>query len=557
MRAPTGCCATFNDAGVLAAADVHVAVRLAALARRDRRGGRAGRRARRARARASGTCCVDLDARSRETATVDSEDEPVDLADAALAGRPRTGSRGVAASPLVAAGERRRPDRPLRLVGSPLYLDRYWREERRVADRPARARRRRRRRRRRRCSPPASTRLFAGRGRTTARRSPPRPRCCAGFAVVAGGPGTGKTTTVARIVALLAEQAGRRARRRSSRSPRRPARPRRGWRRPSTTSAGSSTSPTRSATAASALRRLDAAPPARLAARQPQPLPPRPRQPAAPRRRDRRRDLDGVAVADGPAGRGRAARRAADPRRRPGQLASIEAGAVLGDIVGPAADALLMRAARERLEGRRAPSTRRPAAGRRDRRRHRRARPRPPLRRRDRRAGRRDPRAATPTRRSPRCAPSRRGRDLDRGRRGRRRRGRPRSPSATPRSPRRARGHRAPPAPATAARRSHALGAFRVLCAHRRGAARRRDLDGARSRRWLARRSTASPPRAAGTSGRPLLVTENDYALRLYNGDTGVVVAAGDGRVSAAFERRGEVVEFSPARLAPSTPSTR
>ena len=29
------------------------------------------------------------------------------------------------------------------------------------------------------------------------------------FAVVAGGPGTGKTTTVARIVALLAEQAGR------------------------------------------------------------------------------------------------------------------------------------------------------------------------------------------------------------------------------------------------------------------------------------------------------------------------------------------------------------
>ena len=29
------------------------------------------------------------------------------------------------------------------------------------------------------------------------------------FAVVAGGPGTGKTTTVARIVALLAEQARR------------------------------------------------------------------------------------------------------------------------------------------------------------------------------------------------------------------------------------------------------------------------------------------------------------------------------------------------------------
>ena len=45
-------------------------------------------------------------------------------------------------------------------------------------------------------------------------------------------------------------------------------------------------------------------------------------------------------------------------------------------------------------------------------------------------------------------------------------------------------------------------------------------------------------------------MTENDYGLRLYNGDTGVVIATESGRVSAAFERRGEVVEFSPSRLA-------
>jgi exodeoxyribonuclease V alpha subunit len=44
-------------------------------------------------------------------------------------------------------------------------------------------------------------------------------------------------------------------------------------------------------------------------------------------------------------------------------------------------------------------------------------------------------------------------------------------------------------------------------------------------------------------------VTENDYGLRLYNGDTGVVVRTGAGRLVAAFERRNEVVEFSPARL--------
>ena len=49
--------------------------------------------------------------------------------------------------------------------------------------------------------------------------------------------------------------------------------------------------------------------------------------------------------------------------------------------------------------------------------------------------------------------------------------------------------------------------------------------------------------------GRPLLVTENDYELRLYNGDTGVVVADGAGPGDAAFERRGEILEFSPTRL--------
>ena len=44
-------------------------------------------------------------------------------------------------------------------------------------------------------------------------------------------------------------------------------------------------------------------------------------------------------------------------------------------------------------------------------------------------------------------------------------------------------------------------------------------------------------------------MTENGYELGLYNGDTGVVVQAGPDRIRAAFERRGEIVEFSPARL--------
>ncbi|MFP5320505.1 MAG: ATP-binding domain-containing protein [Acidimicrobiia bacterium] len=50
-------------------------------------------------------------------------------------------------------------------------------------------------------------------------------------------------------------------------------------------------------------------------------------------------------------------------------------------------------------------------------------------------------------------------------------------------------------------------------------------------------------------AGRPLLITENDHALGLFNGDTGVVVDAGDG-LQCAFERRGQVVLVRPGRLA-------
>jgi exodeoxyribonuclease V alpha subunit len=91
-----------------------------------------------------------------------------------------------------------------------------------------------------------------------------------------------------------------------------------------------------------------------------------------------------------------------------------------------------------------------------------------------------------------------------------------------------------------------ALDAFRLLCAHRRGpegvaawTALTEDALGdlAREDRWYV--------------GRPLLVTDNDYELRLYNGDTGVVVQSADpDRVIAAFRQRGAIVEVSPTRLA-------
>ena len=92
---------------------------------------------------------------------------------------------------------------------------------------------------------------------------------------------------------------------------------------------------------------------------------------------------------------------------------------------------------------------------------------------------------------------------------------------------------------------------FRVLCAHRRGPLRRR-RRGRRAIEALARRrGRGLRRRGRWYAGRPLLVTENDYGLRLYNGDTGVVVAdRARAASSAAFERRGELVEFSPPRLA-------
>ncbi|MBO0747547.1 MAG: ATP-binding domain-containing protein, partial [Acidimicrobiaceae bacterium] len=52
--------------------------------------------------------------------------------------------------------------------------------------------------------------------------------------------------------------------------------------------------------------------------------------------------------------------------------------------------------------------------------------------------------------------------------------------------------------------------------------------------------------------GRPLLVTTNDYELRLFNGDVGVVGMNPDGEAAAAFERGGEVTWISPSRLPPT-----
>jgi exodeoxyribonuclease V alpha subunit len=98
-----------------------------------------------------------------------------------------------------------------------------------------------------------------------------------------------------------------------------------------------------------------------------------------------------------------------------------------------------------------------------------------------------------------------------------------------------------------------ALGAMRVLCAHRRGPAGAQTWS-AEIQRWL----TAALPhegrrlRVAGgwSIGEPLLVTRNDPVLGLSNGDVGVVVATGGGRVRAVFPGRTSLLEVAPSRLA-------
>lgn len=72
-----------------------------------------------------------------------------------------------------------------------------------------------------------------------------------------------------------------------------------------------------------------------------------------------------------------------------------------------------------------------------------------------------------------------------------------------------------------------ALEGHRLLCAHREGP------SGAgwwnrRVERALAERERRPVGLGTWYVGRPLIVTENDYGLKLYNGDLGVVVAAGE-----------------------------
>jgi len=543
----------FNAAGVLNAADVHVAARLGRL------GGETGdavllAAALAVRAPRLGHVHVDL-ATVRHTATVD-VDVPVDL-QALPWPDPRPWVAAVAASPLVAAGEAGLDDRPLRLVGSWLYLDRYWREERQVA---------------------ADLALRAGHGgaavdadllRSGLERLFPAEAATAGnadagldlqrraasaavrrpLAVVAGGPGTGKTTTVARILALLDEQAeaagaapplvaltaptGKAAARLEEAVHEEAA----------GLDVGEECRQRLLATHASTLHRLLGWQPGNRSRFR--------------HHRGNRLPHDVVVVDEtSMVSLSQMAKlvEAVRPDARlvligdPQQLASVEAGAVLGDIVGPAetgeapagsalGDGIVVLRRVHRFGGGIAALA-------------------DAVRRGDADAAvavlsaAHDDVTWIPLEvAAPTAGPGARSGGG----------GAAAGPGAGPggraamaavREAAVAAGAAVAEAAASgdASAALTALGRFRVLCAHRRGPYGVATWS-AQVEAWL--RSALPGFAAAGAwyVGRPLLVTENDYTLGLYNGDTGVVIAAGGGRPVAVFERRGQILEFSPARL--------
>lgn len=195
--AATGILLSFCEAGMLRPVDFHLARRLAALAQEP------DPEVHLAFALASrelrlGSVCVDLATAAADLLPEADLDDGVVDDDAPPLPWPDASSwlSRVAASPAVAGPEEE--SRPFRLDGTVLYLDRYWRQERRLAR-------------------GLRTRSATGQPAGSLRPAPTAPGTDAdehqeaavvaalehGTTVITGGPGTGKTSVVARILASL------------------------------------------------------------------------------------------------------------------------------------------------------------------------------------------------------------------------------------------------------------------------------------------------------------------------------------------------------------------
>jgi exodeoxyribonuclease V alpha subunit len=94
------------------------------------------------------------------------------------------------------------------------------------------------------------------------------------------------------------------------------------------------------------------------------------------------------------------------------------------------------------------------------------------------------------------------------------------------------------------------LDEHRLLCAHRRGPYGIQHWN-RQIEQWLTE-ATGEPIWSSWYAGRPVLVTANDYGLGVYNGDTGVTVqggAAQQGMLRAVIAGADEPLEFATSRL--------
>ncbi len=94
-----------------------------------------------------------------------------------------------------------------------------------------------------------------------------------------------------------------------------------------------------------------------------------------------------------------------------------------------------------------------------------------------------------------------------------------------------------------------ALEYFRLICARRRGPEGVRAWTG-HIEHWLEAEVEGFAAGEGWYLGRPLIVTENDYSLDLFNGDIGVVVKGEIRPMEAAFRRGDTVLPVSTGRLA-------
>ncbi|MGZ4465908.1 MAG: exodeoxyribonuclease V subunit alpha, partial [Nocardioides sp.] len=92
-----------------------------------------------------------------------------------------------------------------------------------------------------------------------------------------------------------------------------------------------------------------------------------------------------------------------------------------------------------------------------------------------------------------------------------------------------------------------ALDRHRLLCAHREGPFGIRHWNH-QVERWLGE-ETGQEIWSEWYVGRPLLVTSNDYALGVYNGETGAAVLQPDGRLRAFISGSGGLLDLAPGRL--------